>query len=271
MSSTVSKLSPPTEFSDQSKDRGLGIVTNEGALYIGSTLNTSVHTAHAFKIYIAIEGEFDLLLDSSRRWESLKSIVIAPDRPHKVDGASAIVAVFYLIPETVEGQRMSRYYCAQDVFAPAQQAVACLAPRLSEIWRQGCWGDAITSNFFSDIFPTPGANVNFDRRIAFILEYLGAELNHRVTIAELSAAVSLSPSRLEHLFREQVGISISRYLLWIRIRKALEMMCLGTSLTEVAYAVGFADSAHLSRTFRRLIGLAPSTLIKNINLHLAGA
>lgn len=268
MNSIVSKL-PPTEFSDPSKDRGLGIVTNQGALYIGSTLNTSVHTAHAFKIYIAIEGEFDLLLDGSRRWESLKSIVIAPDCPHKVAGASAVVAVFYLIPETVEGQRMSRYYCQQDVFAPAQQAVNCLAPRLNEIWEQGCWDDEITSNFFSDMFPTPSANVKFDRRIAFTLEYLGAELNHRVTITELSSAVSLSPSRLEHLFREQVGISISRYLLWIRIKKALEMMCLGTSLTEVAYAVGFADSAHLSRTFRRLIGLAPSTLIKNINLHLA--
>ncbi len=270
MSSTFSKLLP--EFSDTSKDRGLGIVTNEGALYIGSTLNTSVHTAHAFKIYIAIEGEFDLLLDGSRRWESLKSIVIAPDRPHKVAGATAIVAVFYLIPETVEGQRMSRYYCQQDVFAPAQQAVNCLAPRLNEIWEQGCWEDEasnITSVFCRDIFPTPGANVKFDRRVAFALEYLGAELDHRVTITELSSAVSLSPSRLEHLFREQVGISISRYLLWIRIKKALEMMCLGTSLTEVAYAVGFADSAHLSRTFRRLIGLAPSTLIKNINLHLA--
>jgi AraC family transcriptional regulator len=271
MNSTFSKL-PPKE-SDLPKHRGLGILTNEGALYIGSTLNTAMHTAHAFKTYIALEGEFDLLLDNSRRWASLKSVVIAPDCPHKVVGVPATVAVSYLIPETVQGQRMSKYYRNQEVFAPAPQGIAYLVPRLNEVWERGCCTDEasqITSVFCSSIFPTPGANVKFDRRIAFALEYLGAEWDHRVSIKELSSVVSLSASRLEHLFREQVGISITRYLLWIRLKKALEMMCLGTSLTEVAHAAGFADSAHLSRTFRRLIGLAPSTLLKNINLHFVG-
>lgn len=87
------------EMNKPASGRGLGILTSEGALYIGSTLNTTIHTAHAFKIYVAIEGEFALLLDDSRNWESLTSVIIAPDRPHKVVGGDAIVAVYYLIPE----------------------------------------------------------------------------------------------------------------------------------------------------------------------------
>jgi AraC family transcriptional regulator len=271
----INKLAPALIRSQKisASDRGLGILTNEGALYIGTALNTVIHAAHAFKIYIAIEGKFDLVLDDARRWESLTSVMIAPDRPHKVVGGSAILAVFYLIPESVDGQRMAKYYCNQDVIFPAQHAVNSLVPRLNDVWERGCSKEEaseMTSVFCRSIFPATCPDVKFDRRIAFALEYLGAERHHRVTIPELSSAVSLSPSRLEHLFREQIGISITRYLLWIRLKKALEMMSLGISLTEVAHAVGFADSAHLSRTFRRLIGIAPSTLLKNIDLHFVG-
>ena len=254
-------------------DRGLGILTHDGALYLGSTLNTTIHTAHAFKIYIAIEGEFDLQLAGSDTLNSLNSVVIAPDRAHKVIGDNAVVALFYLIPETVDGQRISRCYGDRDVFAPPKKVVAGLAPRLNKILEQGCCREEaslLSSSICDRILPTPRINANFDPRITYALEYLGAELDHRVTVAELSSAVSLSPSRLEHLFKEQVGISMSRYLLWIRLKKALEMMSRGMSLTEVAHTVGFADSAHLSRTFRRLIGIAPSELLKNINLYSVG-
>lgn len=34
----------------------------------------------------------------------------------------------------------------------------------------------------------------------------------------------------------------------------------GSSLTEAAHAAGFADSAHFSRTFRRMFGVAPASL-----------
>lgn len=256
-----------------SPDTGMGILSHEGALYLGSTLNTTTHSAHAFKIYIAIHGQFDLLMAGPRRWESLRSVVIAPDQSHKVIAANAIVAVFYLVPETVEGQKISKYYSELDVFIPPERAVNSIASRLNKVWEQGCCREGaglLSSAICEEILPTPDLNVNFDPRVTFALDYLGAELDHRVSIPELSSVVSLSPSRLEHLFSEQVGISISRYSLWIRLHKALEMITRGLSLTEVAHAVGFSDSAHLSRTFRRLIGVAPSTLVKKIDLHFVG-
>ena len=250
-------------------DAGVGILTQDGALYLGSTLDTTTHTAHAFKIYIAIHGEFDLLM-GPHRLESLTSVVIAPDHPHKVVALNAIVAVFYLVPETVDGQKISKFYYDLHVLIPPRHAVASLASQLNRVWEQGCCREEaglLSSAICEEILPTPDLNVNFDPRVTFALKYLGTELDHRVSIPELCSAVSLSPSRLEHLFSEQIGISISRYSLWIRLHKALEMITLGVSLTEVAHAVGFADSAHLSRTFRRLIGVAPSTLVKKIELH----
>ena len=49
-------------------------------------------------------------------------------------------------------------------------------------------------------------------------------------------------------------------MLWLRLERAVAVFAAGGSLTDAAHAAGFADSAHLSRTFRRMFGLAPSSL-----------
>src|ERR1700678_254257 len=55
---------------------------------------------------------------------------------------------------------------------------------------------------------------------------------------------------------------LRRYVLWCRLRTAAEAAMRGASLTEAAHRAGCADSAHLSRTFRAMLGVAPSLLFK---------
>lgn len=78
-----------------------------------------------------------------------------------------------------------------------------------------------------------------------------------------SKAVHLSPSRLAHRFREVTGVPLRRYVLWCRLRRAADAAMRGSSLTDAAYLAGFADSAHLTRTFRAMFGIAPSLLFKS--------
>ncbi len=52
------------------------------------------------------------------------------------------------------------------------------------------------------------------------------------------------------------------YLLWARVEAAVGAAMSGKSWTEAAQDWGFADSAHLSRTCRRMFGLAPTTLVR---------
>jgi transcriptional regulator GlxA family with amidase domain len=57
-----------------------------------------------------------------------------------------------------------------------------------------------------------------------------------------------------------VGIPLRPYLAWLRVqRAAIDIVC-GNSLGEAALAAGFSDAAHMSRTFRRMLGIAPSSL-----------
>ncbi len=72
--------------------------------------------------------------------------------------------------------------------------------------------------------------------------------------------VNLSPSRFRHLFIKEVGLAFRPYVLWLRLGRAVEAFAAGETLTAAAYRAGFADSAHLSRTFRRMYGIAAGAL-----------
>jgi AraC-like DNA-binding protein len=85
-------------------------------------------------------------------------------------------------------------------------------------------------------------------------------LNDTVTLTAVARAVHLSPDRFRHLFIEETGIALRPYVLWLRLERALAAYIAGRTLTEAAYAGGFADSAHLSRTFKRMFGISPASV-----------
>ena len=106
-----------------------------------------------------------------------------------------------------------------------------------------------------------GAEAPRDARVVHVLRTLqGAAGREPVPLHALAAQVHLSPSRLTHLFHEQTGQSIRRYLLWTKIRRAAPLLLAGVPLTECALESGFTDAAHMSRTCQRYFGRPPSVL-----------
>jgi methylphosphotriester-DNA--protein-cysteine methyltransferase len=53
---------------------------------------------------------------------------------------------------------------------------------------------------------------------------------------------------------------LRQYVLWRRFVSVWEHRMNGASLSTAAHAAGFADSAHLTRTSRRMIGIPPSLM-----------
>ena len=76
------------------------------------------------------------------------------------------------------------------------------------------------------------------------------------------AAAALSPSRFRHLFVQETGAAFRAYVLWLRLNVAIECSMAGGSWTAAAHEAGFADSAHLTRTFKRMFGMNPATLVR---------
>jgi AraC-like DNA-binding protein len=90
--------------------------------------------------------------------------------------------------------------------------------------------------------------------------WAAARLDQPVSLADAAAHVGLSNGRARHLFVESTGLPFRTYLLWLRLTKAVELFSAGVSLTDAAHRAGFSDSSHLSRTFRRMFGIAADSL-----------
>jgi transcriptional regulator GlxA family with amidase domain len=63
-----------------------------------------------------------------------------------------------------------------------------------------------------------------------------------------------------HVFTTSLGIPLRPYLAWLRIQRAAGALVAGASIADAAAGAGFADAAHLSRTFRRMFGVPPSQM-----------
>lgn len=88
-----------------------------------------------------------------------------------------------------------------------------------------------------------------------------ARLARSIRLEDVAAEVHLSPGRFRHLFASQTGASLRAWLLWTRMERAVASAFQGCSRTEAAHEAEFAAAAHLTRTCRRMIGLAPSMLV----------
>ncbi|WP_408993429.1 helix-turn-helix domain-containing protein [Streptomyces sp. 1268] len=83
-------------------------------------------------------------------------------------------------------------------------------------------------------------------------------------LTELAAAIEISPSRLGHLFADQLQLAYPAWRRWMCLRKAVEAVRAGATLTDAAHEAGFADSAHLSRTCRAMFGLTPTEAMRAV-------
>jgi AraC-like DNA-binding protein len=63
-----------------------------------------------------------------------------------------------------------------------------------------------------------------------------------------------------HAFTESVGVPLRPYILWLRLQRAACDLIHGVTATEAAHTAGFSDAAHLTRTFRRMLGVTPTQL-----------
>ncbi|MBS0389468.1 MAG: helix-turn-helix transcriptional regulator, partial [Proteobacteria bacterium] len=105
------------------------------------------------------------------------------------------------------------------------------------------------------------ATATLDARIARAVEKVRGQLDRAVQLRDIAAAVHLSPERFRHLFLAETGVRFRAYVLWLRLELSLAAYVAGNSLTDAAHAGGFADSAHLSRTFKKMFGITAASVL----------
>jgi AraC-like DNA-binding protein len=76
-------------------------------------------------------------------------------------------------------------------------------------------------------------------------------------LAELAEMTGLSQFALLRAFRAETGLPPHAYLNQLRVRRARTLLDQGVTPAEVAFDTGFADQAHLTRHFKRVVGVPP--------------
>jgi AraC family transcriptional regulator len=98
-----------------------------------------------------------------------------------------------------------------------------------------------------------------DHRLRLVLEYVRANLNRDIRLADLAAVAGMSPHYFATLFRQSTGRSPHAYVLASRVERAKQLLR-NSRLTalDVALLVGFEDASHFSKVFKRVAGVTPS-------------
>ena len=90
-----------------------------------------------------------------------------------------------------------------------------------------------------------------DRRLVAVLELINENIRRQLMIRELAIIVNLSPGRLAHLFKSEVGVSPQRYANNVRLEKAKELLESGVlSVKEISSGIGFPNVSSFCRSFK---------------------
>ncbi|TVP54213.1 MAG: AraC family transcriptional regulator [Halomonadaceae bacterium] len=222
------------------------------------------------KLLICLEGTLSLYPCSSRGNESmvitgscLLRTGVLLDKA-RIDGRNAVLAIVYLAPFSQDYPALESLMekASEGIYYnhPQEQA---LAQQLRSLRDGPARSPKEVQRQLRDLMiPTQVSRFvfrEFDQRILDIVQRIRGSLRENLSLGELAAAVNLSGSRLEKLFKQQTGLPITQYRLRYRVFYSAVLMAQGRTVTDAAQEAGFSSSAHFSRAFRAINGLAPST------------
>jgi AraC-like DNA-binding protein len=88
-------------------------------------------------------------------------------------------------------------------------------------------------------------------------EYIESCYQEEISIKELSSTANLSPFHLIRVFGKEMGLPPHAYLTQVRVRRAKDLIANGWEISSAALETGFVDQSHLTRHFKRILGITP--------------
>ena len=236
-----------------------------GSLWIGLAGEPAgYHAHHAVQIALPFPRGRVQFQGPSGPWTSYTAALVPAHQPHAFEARAQRVAQIFVEPESYEGRQLQRRYRDEGIVAlppeTLEQEIAALAAAFEKRASDAALVALARAAIASVSGPIPEPKKPPDARIARALELIRGRLSDTIPLSAMAAAAHLSPDRFRHLFMQETGVGFRAYLLWLRLECSLAAYVAGVTLTEAAHTGGFADSAHLSRTFKRMFGIAPASV-----------
>jgi AraC-like DNA-binding protein len=241
------------------------------ALYVGPGFGLSPHRNAVAVLAVGLDGPLEVAEDARDPgigFRRCRTALIEPNQLHflRISGADcAFLYVDALSRDLVSLRRRCRTpgpTVSLDLDGE-DGLIALLAgmSRSEEGWRRASRSLSATLGF--EILPV-------DWHIASAVDGLLRAPALEADTATLAARAGLSVARFQHLFKATTGVTVRRFRLWARMRRAIELAVAGATITHAALEAGFSSSAHFSAAFREMFGMAPTLLVAGEPIFVEG-
>jgi AraC-like DNA-binding protein len=221
------------------------------------------HAHHAIQIVIALDGCV-AICGTDDGWRESRGIIVRPDAEHSFDCNGALGVMLFVDPESSEGAWLSASL-RQEITTVQDARVDSIVSALRAFAEHPHETDdvsALIRGCVHGLRPGLAPTRRVDSRVTTVLEAIKQADDLRMSLDTAAGMVFLSPTRFAHLFREQVGLPFSRYMLWRKLTRAMVAIASERTIAAAAHAADFSDAAHLTRTFYQMVGMAPSALMR---------
>lgn len=209
---------------------------------------------------LGLDGDLKTRASPVAPWVGAAGVLTAPDSSHEIDAHGINVLLVFLDPESDVGTALTAVLNGSIRLISDKERTALIRDaHPMAIMRAD--GTEWTRHAVETLGAHPlQARRPVHPRVRKLLRLLKTGAADTTSLETLAKAVGLSPGRLMHVFTASIGIPLRPYLAWLKLQRAAGAIASGMPLAEAAHAAGFADAAHMSRTFRRMLGTAPSAL-----------
>lgn len=99
----------------------------------------------------------------------------------------------------------------------------------------------------------------YKARINRVVDYIDTNLDKDFSLEELAGVAAFSKFHFHRVFYGMIGETLFQFITRIRVQKAASFLTANPkmTMTQIASACGFADSAHFSRSFKSRFGMSP--------------
>jgi transcriptional regulator GlxA family with amidase domain len=98
-----------------------------------------------------------------------------------------------------------------------------------------------------------------DRRVIYLKRQIASNLRTKFTVKQMAKMIEVSPTRLEEIFKADVGKTPTEYLKDERMKKAVELLeTTFKDIKEICYETGIGDQRNFSREFKKRFGQTPT-------------
>lgn len=224
-------------------------------------LSVEIHHHSAYQVVLSNDLPFTSTINGQLR-EGIHGFLIKPQVPHFCVAEKGSLNVLNIGPYSPVGLELSRRLQEGEDYvifhAPSETSAFFRTEK-----------DTLDVRRIINALLAKLPVIPHDERVTRITDYIRDNYYRQdITPQTFADLVFLSPSRLAALFKEQTGSSLSKYLLWTRLRQVIHLTLSdkARSLTDIAYDTGFYDLPQLNKYMYGMLGMPPKALKFNSDL-----